>query len=99
MKSETYEIVGDIQQVADIVKPALSCLDVIRDARVAFRTPLAAYNVSGEYSIAKATEQRGWIDGKRVPSEILTSIKRAGADIILTYFVKEFSRSLKETKL
>jgi porphobilinogen synthase len=94
------EIAEDIREGADIVmvKPALSYLDVIRDARVAFRAPLAAYNVSGEYSMVKAAEQRGWIDGKRVTLEILTSIKRAGADIIITYFAKELARRLKETK-
>jgi porphobilinogen synthase len=100
MKSETYDIVEDVQQGTDIVKPALSCLDLIRYARVAFRTPLSAYDIRGEYSIAKTAEQRGWIDGKRVAPKILTSKKRPGADIILTYFVKEeLSRSLKETKL
>jgi len=95
------EIAEDIRQGADIVmvKPALSYLDVIRDARVTFPTSLAAYNVSGEYSMVKAAEQRGWIDGQRVALEILTSIKRAGADIIITYFAKEFARRLKETKL
>ncbi|HKM75633.1 MAG TPA: porphobilinogen synthase [Candidatus Bathyarchaeia archaeon] len=95
------EIAEDIQEGADIVmvKPALSYLDVIREARVTFRTPLAAYNVSGEYSLVKAAEQRGWIDGKQVALEILTSIKRAGADIIITYFAKEFASRLKETKL
>ena len=95
------EIAEDIKEGADIVmvKPALSYLDVIRDARAAFHTPLAAYNVSGEYSMVKAAEQRGWIDGKRVALEILTSIKRAGADMIITYFAKELARSLKETRL
>ncbi len=95
------EIAEDIKEGADVVmvKPALSYLDVIRDARVTFHTPLAAYNVSGEYSMVKAAEQRGWIDGKRVALEILTSIKRAGADIIITYFAKELADSLKETSL
>jgi len=97
MKSETYEIVEDIQQRTDIVGPTLSCF--IRGARVACRTLVAVYNISRKYSIAKMAEQRGWIDGKQVAPEILAFIKRAGADIILTYFVKEFSRSLRETKL
>jgi porphobilinogen synthase len=95
------EIAKDIQEGADIVmvKPALSYLDVIRDARVSFSHPLAAYNVSGEYSMVKAAEQRGWIDGKRVALEILTSIKRAGADMIITYFAKEFARDAKDRRL
>ena len=87
------EIAQDIQEGADIVmvKPALSYLDVIRDARVSFSNPLAAYNVSGEYSMVKAAEQQGWIDGKRVALEILTSIKRSGADMIITYWAKEYA--------
>lgn len=85
------EISLDIQEGADIVmvKPALSYLDIIADARASFAIPLAAYNVSGEYSMVKAAEQLGWIDGKRVMIEILTSIRRAGADLILTYHAKE----------
>jgi porphobilinogen synthase len=95
------EIAQDIQEGADIVmvKPALSYLDVIRDARVSFSNPLAAYNVSGEYSMVKAAEQQGWIDGKRVALEILTSIKRAGADMIITYFAKEFARDMRDRSL
>jgi len=95
------EIAQDIQEGADIVmvKPALSYLDVIRDARVSFSNPLAAYNVSGEYSMVKAAEQQGWIDGKRVALEILTSIKRSGADMIITYFAKEFARDMKDMNL
>jgi porphobilinogen synthase len=72
-----------------MVKPALPYLDVIRRAREAFNYPLAAYNVSGEYSMVKAAAQRGWIDGKTVTLEILNAIKRAGADIIITYHAKE----------
>ncbi|TAN45105.1 MAG: porphobilinogen synthase [Nitrospirae bacterium] len=85
------EISLDIQEGADVVmvKPALSYLDIIADARASFAIPLAAYNVSGEYSMVKAAEQLGWIDGKRVMIEILTSIRRAGADLILTYHAKE----------
>ncbi len=85
------EIEMDIREGADIVmvKPALSYLDVIRDARNRFRLPLAAYNVSGEYAMIKAAGQKGWLDDKRVALEILTAIKRAGANIIITYFAKD----------
>ena len=72
-----------------MVKPALAYLDVIRQARDSFNYPLAAYNVSGEYSMVKAAASHGWIDGKRVTLEILGSIKRAGADIIISYHAKE----------
>ncbi|MBF0329004.1 MAG: porphobilinogen synthase [Nitrospirae bacterium] len=90
------EISLDIQEGADIVmvKPALSYLDIIADAKASFAIPLAAYNVSGEYSMVKAAEQLGWIDGKRVMLEILTSIRRAGADLILTYHAKEAAEIL-----
>lgn len=92
------EIALDVKEGADIVmvKPALSYLDVIREARVRFQVPLAAYNVSGEYAMIKAAAQKGWLDEKSVIREILTSIKRAGADIIITYFAKEFARGLRE---
>jgi len=85
------EIETDIEEGADMVmvKPALAYLDVIRKARDTFNYPLAAYNVSGEYSMLKAAAQQGWIDEKRSVMEILTSIKRAGADIIITYHAKE----------
>ncbi len=85
------EIALDIEEGADIVmvKPALSYLDVIRAAREEFDHPIAAYNVSGEYSMVKAAGKLGWIDEKLVMMEILTSIKRAGADIIITYHAKE----------
>jgi porphobilinogen synthase len=85
------EIELDIEEGADVimVKPALSYLDVIRAARDRFDVPIAAYNVSGEYSMVKAAAQLGWIDGPRVMSEILTSIKRAGADLIITYAALE----------
>jgi porphobilinogen synthase len=87
------EIELDIEEGADVVmvKPALSYLDVIRAARDRFDLPIAAYNVSGEYSMVKAAAERGWIDGPRVMNEILTSIKRAGADLIITYFAMEFA--------
>jgi porphobilinogen synthase len=85
------EIEQDIKEGADIVmvKPALSYLDVIKSARERFDYPLAAYNVSGEYAMVKAAARQGWIDEKRVIFEILNSIKRAGADMILTYHAKE----------
>jgi porphobilinogen synthase len=83
----------DVDEGADMimVKPALSYLDVIRAARDNFDLPVAAYNVSGEYSMVKAAAERGWIDGPRVMNEILTSIKRAGADLIITYHALEFA--------
>jgi len=91
------EIALDIQEGADIVmvKPALSYLDIINQARNQFNTPLAAYNVSGEYAMIKAAGKHGWIDEKRVTMEVLTSIKRAGADIIITYFAKDVARQLQ----
>ncbi len=90
------EVELDIKEGADIimVKPALSYLDIISDVRQTFNLPVAAYNVSGEYSIVKAAGKLGWIDEKRMMMEILTSIKRAGADIILTYFAKEAAKIL-----
>ena len=88
------EVALDLDEGADmvIVKPALSYLDVIRSVRERFDVPVAAYNVSGEYAMVKAAAERGWIDERRVATEILTSIKRAGADIILTYHAKDFAR-------
>ena len=85
------EIALDISEGADIVmvKPALAYLDIIRRARENFNLPIAAYNVSGEYSMVKAAAEKGWIDGERVMMESLTAIKRAGADVIITYFAKE----------
>ena len=77
-----------------MVKPALSYLDIIKLLQDNFPLPIAAYNVSGEYSMIKASAEKGWIDGERAMLEVLTSIKRAGAKIILTYFAKEFA-SLK----
>lgn len=81
-----------------MVKPALSYLDVIRRAKDRFHMPTAAYNVSGEYSMIKAAGRHGWIDESRVMMEVLTSIKRAGADMILTYFAKDAAKLLKEKK-
>jgi len=93
------EVEQDINEGADIimVKPALAYLDVIRQVRDTFNYPLAAYNVSGEYAMVKAAAQRGWLDERQVVLEILTAIKRAGADIILTYHAKEVSRWLQAT--
>jgi porphobilinogen synthase len=91
------EIALDISEGADIVmiKPALSYLDVIRRARDEFQMPLAAYNVSGEYSMIKAAAANGWIDGEKAMMEVLTSIKRAGANLIITYFAKEVAAILR----
>jgi porphobilinogen synthase len=91
------EVEQDIAEGADIVmvKPALAYLDIIRQVRNTFNCPIAAYNVSGEYAMIKAAAQRGWLDEKRVVLEILTAIKRAGADIILTYHAREFARWLQ----
>ncbi len=90
------EVALDIEEGADIVmvKPALSYLDVISDVKSSFAVPVAAYNVSGEYSLVKAAGKLGWIDEDRAMMEILTSIKRAGADLILTYFAKDAARIL-----
>ena len=94
------EIALDIEEGADIVmvKPALPYLDVIRAARDKFDHPLAAYNVSGEYSMVKAAGKLGWIEEERVMMESLVSIKRAGADIIITYFAKEAAKLLNSGK-
>ena len=88
----------DAQEGADIlmVKPALPYLDIIRDTRHEFPHPLAAYNVSGEYAMIKAAAEKGWIDERRVALEALLSIKRAGADIILTYHTPDVLRWLRE---
>ena len=85
------EIATDIAEGADMVmvKPALAYLDLIRMARERFDLPIAAYNVSGEYAMVKAAARNGWIDEERIVLEILTGIKRAGADLIITYFAKD----------
>jgi porphobilinogen synthase len=90
------EVFLDIEEGADIVmvKPALSYLDIISDIKTSVTVPVAAYNVSGEYSLVKAGAKLGWIDEQRVMMEILVSIKRAGADLILTYFAKEAAKIL-----
>ena len=93
------EIELDVNEGADIimVKPALAYLDIIHAARSQFNLPIAAYNVSGEYSMIKAAAGNGWIDEKAATLEILTAIKRAGADLIITYFAKEVTNWLKQT--
>lgn len=90
------EVETDVNEGADIVmvKPALAYLDIIRRVKERFQMPTAAYNVSGEYSMIKAAGRNGWIDEQRVMMEVLTSIKRAGADLILTYFAKDATRLL-----
>jgi porphobilinogen synthase len=92
------EVALDLQEGADMVmvKPALAYLDVIRAVREEFDVPVAAYNVSGEYSMVKAAVQKGWMEEQRVVLEILAGIQRAGADIILTYHAKDAARWLKE---
>jgi porphobilinogen synthase len=91
------EVALDIEEGADIVivKPALAYLDIIRRVRERFDVPVAAYNVSGEYSMVKAASRNGWVDEQRTALEILTSIARAGASIILTYHAKDAARWLK----
>ena len=92
------EVEQDVVEGVDIimVKPALAYLDVISKVHDKFNHPVAAYNVSGEYSMVKAAAARGWIDERRVVMEILTSIKRAGADVIVTYHAKDVARWLQE---
>jgi porphobilinogen synthase len=77
-----------------MVKPALSCLDVIREARNRFDAPLAAYNVSGEYAMIKAAAAAGYIDEERTVREVLLSIRRAGADAVITYFAKQYAEKV-----
>jgi porphobilinogen synthase len=91
------EVALDLAEGADIimVKPALAYLDIVRRVKDRFGVPVAAYNVSGEFAMVKAAAQRGWIDERRVALEILTGIKRAGADLILTYFAGDAARWLK----
>ena len=92
------EVALDVEEGADIVmvKPALGYLDVIYRVKERFGVPVAAYNVSGEYAMVKGAAQLGWIDGEGVMQEVLVSIKRAGADIILTYFAKEMAKHLAQ---
>ncbi len=92
------EVALDIEEGADMVmvKPAMAYLDIVRRVKDEFDRPVAAYNVSGEYAMVKAAAANGWIDEKRVMMEILTSIIRAGADMIITYFAKDAARLLRE---
>jgi porphobilinogen synthase len=91
------ELELDIQEGADflMVKPALSYMDIIHQVKQASNLPVAAYNVSGEYSMVKAAALNGWVDEQRIVMETLTSFKRAGADLILTYHAKDAARWLK----
>ena len=91
------EVELDLTEGADVVmvKPALAYLDIVRRVKERFGVPVAAYNVSGEFAMVKAAAQQGWIDERRVTLEILTSIKRAGADMILTYSAVDVARWLK----
>jgi len=92
------EVVLDIKEAADIVmtKPALSYLDVTRAVREAVKLPVATYNVSGEYAMIMAADQNGWLDARDCATEALTAIRRAGADLILTYFAKRVAQWLQE---
>ncbi len=94
------ELAQDAAEGADVlmVKPALAYLDVIARARDAFDLPIAAYNVSGEYAMVKAAAENGWLDEEAAMFEMLTSIKRAGADLIITYFAKDAARLLRERR-
>jgi porphobilinogen synthase len=91
------EVTMDVEEGADIimVKPALAYLDIIYRVRQEFDLPVAAYNVSGEFSMIKAAEKLGWLDGQRVMMETLTAIKRAGADLIITYFAADAAKVIK----
>jgi len=97
VREALQEMELDLEEGADIlmVKPALAYLDVIRAARERFDVPIAAYNVSGEYSMVRAAAAQGWVDGDRLILEILTGIRRAGADIVLTYFARDLARLLR----
>ncbi|MBM7691955.1 porphobilinogen synthase [Peribacillus deserti] len=92
------EAESDVEEGADflIVKPSLSYLDIMRDVKNNFNLPVVAYNVSGEYSMIKAAAINGWIDERSIVMETLTSMKRAGADLIITYFAKDAARWIKE---
>jgi porphobilinogen synthase len=94
------EVALDVEEGADIimVKPALAFLDVVHAVKERFKMPTAAYNVSGEYAMVKAAARAGWLDENRVMLEMLTSIRRAGADLIITYFAKAFATLRKEGK-
>jgi porphobilinogen synthase len=90
------EVALDLEEGADIVmvKPAMAYLDVLWRVKERFSVPTAAYNVSGEFAMVKAAAARGWIDERRIMLELLTSIRRAGADMILTYFARDVAKLL-----
>ena len=90
------EVALDIQEGADIVmvKPALNYMDIIHRVKTSFNMPVAAYNVSGEFSMVKAAAAKGWIDEKRIVNEILTGLKRAGSDLIISYHTQEIIQDL-----
>ncbi|MDV2581133.1 porphobilinogen synthase [Alkalibacillus haloalkaliphilus] len=92
------EAESDVEQGADflIVKPALSYLDIMRELKDRYNQPIVAYNVSGEYSLIKAAAQNGWVDEREIVLEKVTSMKRAGADLIITYFAKDIAKWIKE---
>jgi porphobilinogen synthase len=94
------EVAMDIDEGADIVmvKPALAYLDILWRIRADFDVPVAAYSVSGEFAMVKAAARLGWLEEERVMEEILTAIKRAGADLILTYFAKDAARLLSQAR-
>ena len=97
-KEALREIEDDIEEGADMVmvKPALAYLDVVKAARERFDLPLVAYNVSGEYAMVKAAAEKGWIDEKKIVSENLIAMKRAGADIIITYHALDAAKWIDE---
>ena len=97
-KEALREIEDDIEEGADMVmvKPALAYLDVVKAARERFDLPLVVYNVSGEYAMVKAAAEKGWIDEKKVVSENLIAMKRAGADIIITYHALDAAKWIDE---
>ena len=94
------EVALDLEEGADIVmvKPALACLDVIAKIAARFHVPVAAYQVSGEFAMIKAAAAKGWFDERRAMLESLTAIRRAGADLIITYFAREAARALARTR-
>jgi porphobilinogen synthase len=88
----------DLEEGADMVmvKPALAYLDILSRVKAEFGVPLAAYNVSGEFSMVKAAARLGWLDEERTMMEILTAIRRAGADLVITYYAREAARLLRD---
>ena len=95
-KEAVKEVLRDVEEGADVVmvKPAIAYLDVVYRVAQVVRVPVAAYHVSGEFAMIKAADEKGWVDGEEVMMESLVSIKRAGADLIITYFAKEAAKLL-----